>query len=74
MQEALLKPGYQVARVISITQHLTPRRNDNHRGSFSINLAKGCWKDFATNDAKGGDLISMVAYLDNCSQLEAAKN
>ena len=52
---------------------LNPRRNDNHKGSFNINLAKGCWKDFATSDAKGNDLISLVAYLDNCSQLDAAK-
>jgi hypothetical protein len=51
---------------------LNPRRNDNHAGSFSINLRNGRWKDFATNDAKGNDLISLVAYLDNCSQLEAA--
>ena len=52
---------------------LNPRRADNHAGSFSVNLRKGCWKDFATNDG-GGDLISLVAYLDDCSQLDAAKS
>src|ERR1700721_4613091 len=51
---------------------LNPRRADNHAGSFTINLRRGCWKDFAC-DVGGGDLISLVAYLDDCSQLEAAK-
>ncbi len=52
---------------------LNPRRHDNRAGSFSINLRSGIWKDFATDDAKGGDLISLVAYLDDCSQLDAAR-
>lgn len=51
---------------------LNPQRADNHIGSFSINLRKGYWKDFATNDS-GGDLISLVAYVGGCSQLDAAK-
>ena len=32
----------------------------------------GCWSDFAAGD-KGGDLVSLVAYLDGVSQGEAAK-
>jgi hypothetical protein len=52
---------------------LNPRRNDHRAGSFTVNLRTGIWKDFATNDAKGGDLISLVAYLENCSQIEAAR-
>jgi hypothetical protein len=51
---------------------LNPRRADRHRGSFSINVRTGRWADFATDD-KGGDPISFVAYLENCSQLEAAR-
>jgi hypothetical protein len=41
---------------------VNPRRVDRHPGSFRINLASGKWADFAV-DAKGGDLISLVAYL-----------
>lgn len=48
-----------------------PTRVDNRLGSFKINLKTGIWSDFSTND-KGGDLISLVAYLDNVSQSEAA--
>lgn len=51
---------------------LNPCRNDHRAGSFVINLRTGLWKDFATEDAKGGDLISLVAYLENCSQPQAA--
>ena len=49
-----------------------PKRNDRSPGSFQINLNSGRWADFAAGD-KGGDLISLVAYLDGISQLDAAK-
>ncbi len=39
-----------------------PTRHDEHIGSFSINLSTGRWADFSTGD-KGGDLISLYAYL-----------
>ena len=39
-----------------------PRRNDRQPGSFKINLRTGRWADFATG-AKGGDVISLCAYL-----------
>jgi hypothetical protein len=48
-----------------------PLRADRHLGSFRINLRTGRWADFATGD-KGGDVISLAAYLDGCSQSEAA--
>ncbi len=48
-----------------------PRREDRRPGSFKINLHSGKWADFAT-DAKGGDVISLYAYLFNTSQREAA--
>lgn len=51
---------------------LNPRRSDSKPGSFSINLNTGAWSDFATGD-KGGDLVSLVAYLENIKQGEAAK-
>jgi putative DNA primase/helicase len=48
-----------------------PTRPDSTPGSFSINLNTGAWSDFATGD-KGGDLVSLVAYLENLKQGEAA--
>ena len=54
---------------------LNPRRRDRHRGSFRINLATSRWADFALDDdaARGGDLISLVAYLSDIRQSEAAR-
>ena len=51
-----------------------PRREDRRPGSFSINLTTGRWADFALPDAKGGDPISLTAYLAGLSQAEAARN
>lgn len=51
---------------------LNPKRSDRHFGSFSINTRSGVWKDFATGDG-GGDVISLIAFLDGCNQFEAAK-
>lgn len=48
-----------------------PRRSDARPGSFAVNVTKGAWSDFATKD-KGGDLVSLVAYLEGCTQVEAA--
>jgi putative DNA primase/helicase len=52
---------------------LNPKRADTGLGSFKINVSTGAWADFAKSDAKGGDLISLVAYLNDCSQTDAAK-
>ena len=49
-----------------------PRRADTNLGSFSINLRTGRWADFATGD-KGGDPVSLAAYLHNLSQIDAAR-
>jgi len=51
---------------------LNPRRKDAKRGSFSVNVDKGAWSDFATGD-KGGDLVALVAYLDGVNQGDAAQ-
>lgn len=48
-----------------------PTRADTKPGSFSINMDTGAWSDFATGD-KGGDLVSLVAYLLGIKQGEAA--
>jgi hypothetical protein len=52
---------------------LNPRRNDHSAGSFSINLTNGRWSDFAVDGAKGSDIVSLVAYLEGCTQAEAAR-
>jgi hypothetical protein len=49
-----------------------PRRADRHPGSFSINLNNGKWADFAVGD-KGGDPVSLAAYLFDTSQADAAR-
>lgn len=49
-----------------------PRRTDHHPGSFKINVRTGAWADFATGD-KGGDVISLQAYLRDLPQSEAAR-
>jgi predicted P-loop ATPase len=48
-----------------------PLRADSKPNSFAINLVKGEWGDFATNDA-GKDLISLYAYLEGIEQWKAA--
>jgi putative DNA primase/helicase len=50
---------------------LNPHRSDRRPGSFSINLLTGRWADFATGD-RGGDLISLRAFLDGSTQRQAA--
>lgn len=49
-----------------------PTRADRRAGSFRINLQSGRWADFATGDA-GGDVVSLVAYLHQCTQGDAAR-
>ncbi len=49
-----------------------PRRVDRRPGSFRINLTTGRWADFASGD-KGGDIISLAAYLADIGQADAAR-
>jgi hypothetical protein len=49
-----------------------PRRADRRHGSFKVNTYSGKWCDFASGD-KGGDLVSLGAYLAGISQGEAAR-
>ncbi len=49
-----------------------PRRDDRNPGSFKVNIRTGRWADFATGD-KGGDPVSLAAYLFNLPQIEAAR-
>jgi uncharacterized protein (DUF927 family) len=50
---------------------INPTRADTKPGSFTINRDSGAWADFASGD-KGGDLVSLVAYLHGIKQGEAA--
>ena len=49
-----------------------PTRADRRAGSFKVNLQTGRWADFATGD-KGGDAVSLAAYLFGLRQSEAAR-
>ena len=51
---------------------LNPTRNDRNLGSFRINTRTGQWADFATGD-KGGDLISLYAYIKNTNYKASMK-
>jgi hypothetical protein len=49
-----------------------PTRHDRRPGSFSVNITTGKWADFASGD-KGGDPISLAAFLFGLTQAEAAR-
>ena len=51
---------------------LNPRRADHRLGSFRLNMSSGKWSDFACG-ARGGDIISYVAYCENIGQADAAR-
>ncbi|MBK3446018.1 toprim domain-containing protein [Pseudomonas lactis] len=51
---------------------INPVRGDRTPGSFSVNMLTGAWHDFASGD-KGGDLVSLLAFLQGCRQGEAAR-
>jgi hypothetical protein len=51
---------------------LNPKRADRHVGNFRINLSSGKWADFA-GDARGGDVISLAAFLFGLKQGDAAR-
>lgn len=48
-----------------------PLRDDRKPGSFKVNLVTGKWGDFATSD-RGGDLVSLTAFVAALPQREAA--
>ena len=50
---------------------LNPHRSDRNHGSFKMNLRTGRWADFACG-ARGGDPVSLCAYVNGLSQTEAA--
>ena len=53
-----------------------PTRADRRPGSFRINVVSGRWADFspaAGPDARGGDPVSLAAYLHGLSHAESAR-
>ena len=48
-----------------------PTRADHKAGSFKVNIRTGKWGDFATGD-RGGDLVSLAAFVTRLDQREAA--
>src|ERR1700678_2384180 len=70
--ERILPGGRVVGREYIV---LNPTRMDHRLGSFKIKIAgprAGSWSDFATGD-RGGDVISLVAYVEGIGQGEAAR-
>jgi hypothetical protein len=65
----LLPKGKAIGRELVA---LNPRRADRNLGSFKVNRISGRWCDFSTGD-KGGDPVSLVAFLAGVSQGEAAR-
>ena len=51
---------------------INPTRYDRNLGSFRINAQNLKWADFSTGD-RGGDIISLWAYVRQLSQLKAAE-
>lgn len=51
---------------------LNPKRDDHKPGSLTIHRDKGAWMEGATGD-KGGDLVSLAAYLWDCGNGDAAE-
>jgi hypothetical protein len=66
----LLPGGHREGREYRVRN---PKRSDRNVGSFSINLSAGNWADFATTEARGSDIISLVSYLEDCTQAKAAR-
>ena len=52
---------------------LNPLRVDRRPGSFRVNTRTGRWADFALEGARGGDVVSLAAYLGGIGQVEAAE-
>jgi hypothetical protein len=53
---------------------LNPTRGDRHIGSFSVDMRTGQWGEFSSAaPARGGDVVSLYAYLRGVRQGEAAR-
>ena len=50
---------------------INPLRRDDKIGSFSVNLTKGVWKDFAVDNFAGPDLVSLYMALKSLEESTA---
>lgn len=65
-------PGYSDARKDGQERWiLSPLRNDDHEGSFSINVESGVFFDFASGDR--GDVLDLYAQVKGIDLIDAAK-
>ena len=64
-------PGGRIEGVEYVV--LNPRRIDHRPGSFRVNTRTGRWADFAIDGARGGDVVSLAAYLACIGQVQAAE-
>ncbi len=69
---ALLRRWLPEGRLVGRDEARNPKRADRRPGSFRVNVTNGKWADFATGD-KGGDVVSLAAYLSGSRQAEAAR-
>ncbi len=70
---ALLRRWLPDGRLVGLEDTaLNPTRADGRSSSFRINVKSGRWADFATGD-KGGDVVTLAAYLSGSGQAEAAR-
>jgi putative DNA primase/helicase len=76
--ESLVKAWLPGGKRVGMEWQVTnPNRADANPGSFNVNIRGdslhiGRWGDFATDDAKGKDLIGLYAYLNYLDQWDAA--
>lgn len=74
LEAVLQELGLDIKPLGKELQFINPKRNDSDFGSASINTENGIWADFADTDtAKGGDVASLVAWLNDISQSDAGK-
>ena len=70
---ALLRRWLPTGRLVGLEYTArNPTRPDRRPGSFRVNVNSGRWADFATGD-KGGDVVSLAAYLSGIGQADAAR-
>lgn len=68
----MLPPGEMVTATEYGTRNPT-RPDDTRAGNFNFNIVTGAWIDNARPGDKGGDAVSLYAYINGMTQSEAAR-
>jgi phage/plasmid-associated DNA primase len=68
----MLPPGEMVTATEYGTRNPT-RPEDSRAGNFNFNIVTGAWIDNARPGDKGGDAVSLYAYINGMTQSEAAR-